>query len=161
MQVLFVLRFYHLDKTDKIHRLIHDSGLVTNLMYVLKLFQVTAGNVHSFRIRGKETPRIMYPKYPVLDMIQRIHLRCGSFGSMIRFWISVKKRNILFRIENPDLDLSKEINAPSMLMFMVTMAMIMLMMTTTMMMTMIMMMMPGLPRGMRIHQDRPEPCIQY
>ena len=30
---------------------------------------------------------------------------------MIRFWIWVKKRNILFRIENPDLDLSKEINA--------------------------------------------------
>ena len=100
MQVLFVLRFYHLDKTNKIHRLIHDSGLVTNLMYVLKLFQVTAGNVHSFRIRSKETLRIMYPKYPVLDMIQRIHLRCGSFGSVIRdpFWILVKKRSICFRI---------------------------------------------------------------
>ena len=51
-------------------------------------------------------------------MIQRIHLRCGSFGSVIRFWILVKKRNILFRIENPDLDLIKEINASSMLMFM-------------------------------------------
>ena len=149
MRVLFVLLFYHLDKTDKIHRLIHDSGLVTNLMYVLKLFQVTAGNVHSFRIRSKETLRIMYPKYPVLDMIQRIHLRRGSFGSVIRFWILVKKRNILFRIENPDLDLSKEINAPSMLMFMVTMTMIM------------MMMMPGVPRAMRIHQDRREPCMQY
>ena len=108
MQVLFVLRFYHLDKTDKIHRLIHDSGLVTNLMYVLKLFQVTAGNVHSFRIRSKETLRIMYPKYPVLDMIQRIHLRCGSFGSVIRFWILVKKRNICFRIKIPDLGFSKE-----------------------------------------------------
>ena len=108
MQVLFVLRFYHLDKTDKIHRLIHDSGLVTNLMYVLKLFQVTSGNVHSFRIRSKETLRIMYPKYPVLDMIQRIHLRCGSFGSVIRFWILVKKRNICFRIKNPALGFSKE-----------------------------------------------------
>ena len=163
MLVLFVLLFYHLDKTDKIHRLIHDSGLVTNLMYVLKLFQVTAGNVHSFRICSKETLRIMYPKYPVLDMIQRIHLRCGSFRSVIRFWISVKKRNILFRIENPDLDLSKEINAPSMLMFMVTMTMIMMMTTTTttMMMMMIMMMMPGVPRAMRIYQDRSEPCIQY
>ena len=52
----------------------------------------------------------MYPKYPVLDMIQRIHLRCGSFGSVIRFWISVKKRNILFRIENPDLDLSNTLD---------------------------------------------------
>ena len=92
MQVLVVLRFYHLDKTDKIHRLIHDSGLVTNLMYVLKLFQVISGNVHSFRIRSKEILRIMYLKYPVLDMIQRIHLRCGSFGSVIRFWILVKKR---------------------------------------------------------------------
>ena len=91
MQVLFVWRFYHLDKTDKIHRLIHDSGLVTNLMYVLKLFQVTSGNVHSFRTRCKETLRIMYLKYPVLDTIQRIHLRCGSFGSVIRFWILVKK----------------------------------------------------------------------
>ena len=27
MQVLFVLRFYHPDKTDKINRLVHDSGL--------------------------------------------------------------------------------------------------------------------------------------
>ena len=27
MQVMFVLRFYHPDKTDKINRLIHDSGL--------------------------------------------------------------------------------------------------------------------------------------
>ena len=90
------------------HRLIHDSGLVTNLMYVLKLFQVTAGNVHSFRIRSKETLRIMYPKYQVLDMIQRIHLHCGSFGSVIRFWILVKKRNICFRIKNTDLGFSKE-----------------------------------------------------
>ena len=59
-------------------------------------------------IRSKETLRIMYPKYPVLDMIQRIHLRCGSFGSIIRFWILVKKRNIYFRIKNLDLDFSKE-----------------------------------------------------
>ena len=27
MQVMFVLRFYHPDKTDKINRLIHYSGL--------------------------------------------------------------------------------------------------------------------------------------
>ena len=27
MQVLFVLRFYHLDKTDKIDRLLHASSL--------------------------------------------------------------------------------------------------------------------------------------
>ena len=51
----------------------------------------------------------MCPKYSVLDMIQMS--RWGSFASVIRFWILVKKRNILFRIENPDLDLSKEINA--------------------------------------------------
>ena len=50
----------------------------------------------------------MYPKYPVLDMIQRIHLRCGSFGSIVRFWILVKKRYIRFRIKNLDLDFSKE-----------------------------------------------------
>ena len=52
--------------------------------------------------------RIMYPKYPVLDMIQRIHLRCGSFGSIVRFWILVKKRYIRFRVKNLDLDFSKE-----------------------------------------------------
>ena len=39
-------------------------------------------------IRSKETLRILYPKYPVLDMIQRIHSR--------------------FRIKNPDLNLNKE-----------------------------------------------------
>ena len=65
----------------------------------IKLFRVTAGNIYSFRIRNKETLPIMYPKYPVLDMIQRIHLRLGSFGSIIRFWILVKKRNIRFRIK--------------------------------------------------------------
>ena len=105
MQVLFVLRFYHPDKTDKIDRLIHDSSskmavkissLVKKQMYVL--FRVTAGNIHSFRIRSKETPRIMYPQYPITDMIQRIHFRCGSFGSIIRFGILIKKRNIRNRI---------------------------------------------------------------
>ena len=50
----------------------------------------------------------MYLKYPVLDMIQRIHLRCGSFGSMIRFWILGKKWNIHFRIKDPDLDFTKK-----------------------------------------------------
>ena len=52
MQVLFELRFYHSDKTDKMDRLIHVSGLkmsvkmnsvVKQLMYVLKLFRVTFG----------------------------------------------------------------------------------------------------------------------
>ena len=70
---------------------------VKQLMFVLKLFQVTAGSIHCFGIR-KETLRIMYPKYPVLDMIQRTHLRCGSFGSIIRFWILVKKQTIRLRI---------------------------------------------------------------
>ena len=84
------------------------SSVVKHLMYSLNLFRVTAGSIRSFRIRSKETLRIMYPKYPVLDMIQRIHLRCGSFGSIIRFWILVKKRNIYFRIKNLDLDFSKE-----------------------------------------------------
>ena len=84
------------------------SSVVKQLLYVLKLFRATAGCIHSFRIRSKETFRIMYPKYPVLDMIQRIHLRCGSFGSIIRFWVLVKKRNIHFRIKNLDLDFNKE-----------------------------------------------------
>ena len=101
--IVIVLRFYHADITDKIDRLIHASSskmalkmssVVKQLMYVLKRFRVTAGKIHSFRIRSKETLRIIYPKYPVLDMIQRIHLRCGSFGSIIHFWNLVKKRNI-------------------------------------------------------------------
>ena len=91
MQVLFVLRFYRPDKTDNIDRLIHNSGsemAVKISSFVKKMmFRVTATNVHSFRIRSKETLQIMYPKYPVLDTIQRIHLLCRSFGSMIRFWI--------------------------------------------------------------------------
>ena len=85
------------DITDKINLLIHAttsnmalkmSSVVKQLLYVSKLFRVTAGCIHSFRIRSKETLRIMYPKYPVLDMIQRIHIR--------------------FRIKNPDLNLRKE-----------------------------------------------------
>ena len=46
-------------------------SVVKQLIFVLKLFQVTADSIHSFGIR-KETIRIMYPKYQVLDMIQRI-----------------------------------------------------------------------------------------
>ena len=118
MQVPFaiVLRFYYSNITDKIDPLIHAPGskmalkmssVDKQLMYVLKLSRVTAGKIHSFRIRSKETLRIIYPKYPVLGMIQRIHLRSGSFGSIIRFWNLVKKRNICFRIKNPDLDFSK------------------------------------------------------
>ena len=42
----------------------------------------------------KEMFQIMYPKYPVLGMIQRIHLRCGSLGSIIRFLTVVKKFSI-------------------------------------------------------------------
>ena len=43
-------------------------------------------------------------------MIQRIHLCRGSFGSIIRFWILVKKRNTLFPIKHPDLDFNKEMH---------------------------------------------------
>ena len=70
--------------------------------------------IHSCRIRSKGTLRIMYLKYPGLDMIQGIHHRCGSiisFGSIIRFGVLVKKRNIRFRIKNLVLDFSKK-NAP-------------------------------------------------
>ena len=86
------------------------SRVAKQLLNVLKLFRVTACCIHSFRIRRKETLRIMYPKCPVLDMIRRIHLRCGSFGSIIRFWILVKKRNIHLRIKNPDLNFSEKMH---------------------------------------------------
>ena len=84
------------------------SRVAKQLLNVLKLFRVTACCIHSFRIRSKEMLRIMYLKYPVLNMIRRIHLRCRSFGSVIRFWILVKKRSICFRIKIPDLGFSKE-----------------------------------------------------
>ena len=41
----------------------------------------------------------MYLKYPVLEMIQRIHLR----------WILGKKRIIRFRIKDPDLHFTKKL----------------------------------------------------
>ena len=77
---------------------------IKQLMYVLKLFQDSL----SVRIRRRETLRIMYPGYPVFDRIQRIHLRYGSFGSIIRFWILAKEQNIRFRIIIGNLDFSKE-----------------------------------------------------
>ena len=49
------------------------SSVVKQLMYVLKLFQVTLGSFHS------------------LDMIQGVHLCCGSFGSVIHFLILIKR----------------------------------------------------------------------
>ena len=42
------------------------------------LLRATAGHGYSFRIFSKETLRIMDPKYPILDMIQWIRLKCGS-----------------------------------------------------------------------------------
>ena len=99
MQVLLVLGFYHLDKKDKIHRLIHDSGskiavqvsrLVKKLRYALKFYRVTAGNVHSFRIRSKETLRIMYPKYPVLDKPVAAYQYCVH-GSRLSLWILIPR----------------------------------------------------------------------
>ena len=71
------------------------SSVVKQQMNVLKLFWVTAGSIHFFQIRSQESLRIIYPKYPVLDMIQGIHLSCGSFGSIIHFWILVL-RNKMF-----------------------------------------------------------------
>ena len=65
------------------------SSVVKQLMYVLKLFRVTTGSFHSFQIRSIKMLRIM--KYLVLDMIQGIHLCCGSFGSVIHFWILIKR----------------------------------------------------------------------
>ena len=69
MQALYVLRIDLPDKTDKMNRLNHVSVLkmavkmtnvVKQLMYVLKLFRVTAASIQSFRIRCEETLRIMY-----------------------------------------------------------------------------------------------------
>ena len=77
---------------------------IKQLMYVLKLFQDSP----SARIRSTETLRIMYPGYPVFDRIQRIHLRCGSFGSIICFWILAKEQNIRFQIIIGNFDFSKE-----------------------------------------------------
>ena len=123
MQVLFILRFYHPEKTDKIDRLIHASSskmaviikmssVVKQLLHALKLFRVTAGCIHSFRILSKETFRIMYPKYsvfgydpknpsplwiiwinnPFFDFSKDISV----FGLKIRIWILVKKRSLNF-----------------------------------------------------------------
>ena len=81
------------------------SSVVKQLLYVelpSYFFRVTAGLAVLTlfgSIQSKETLPIMYPKYLVFDMIQRIHLRGGTFGSMILFWILLKKRNIHFRIK--------------------------------------------------------------
>ena len=52
MQVLFALRFYHPDKTDKIDSLIHDSGSqmaikIKQFCQKADVFRVTAGNIYS------------------------------------------------------------------------------------------------------------------
>ena len=96
------------------------SRVAKQLLNVLKLFRVTACCIHSFRIRSKEMLRIMYLKYPVLNMIRRIHLRCRSFGSIIRFWILLKKRNIRLRIKNPDLDFHELKTHPNLFFFRTT-----------------------------------------
>ena len=101
MQVMFVLRFYQPDKTDKINRLIHDSGSKDKQScqkadVCIKIFSSYSWQysvTHSFQIRSKETVRILYPKNLVLDMILRIYLRYGSFGSIFLFLTLEKKRN--------------------------------------------------------------------
>ena len=46
------------------------SSVDKQLMYVLKLFRVIDGSIpFFFFFYSKETLRIMYPMYPVLDMI--------------------------------------------------------------------------------------------
>ena len=106
MHVLFVLRFYH--------RSFNPCLDFKNGLNGKQCYQTAAVSIKIFssyrilwRIRSKETLRIMYPKYLVLDVIQRIHLHCGSFGSIIRFWILLRKRSIRFWIKNPDLDFIK------------------------------------------------------
>ena len=56
---MFVLRFYHPDKTDKINRLIHDSGSKDKLScqnadVCIKIVSSTAGNIHSFPQKKKK-----------------------------------------------------------------------------------------------------------
>ena len=77
MQVMFVLRFYHPDKTDKINRLIHDSGSKDKLScqnadVCIKIVSSTAGNIHSFPQKKKKK-------------------RFGSFIQSIQFWIWSKE----------------------------------------------------------------------
>ena len=46
------------------------NSVVKQLMYVLQLFRVIDGSIPFFgSVYSKETLQIMYPKYPVLDMI--------------------------------------------------------------------------------------------
>ena len=61
VKVLFVLRFYHPNKTNKINLLIPVFGLKMAVMmssvvkqeiYTLKLFRVAAGCIYSFRIHS-------------------------------------------------------------------------------------------------------------
>ena len=114
MQVPFVLRFYCPDITDKIDLLmafnpclefkiaVKMSIVVKQLLYLLKLFRVTAGCIHSFRIRSKETLRI---RAPASDHVSKV----SGFGydpknpppleTILHFCKETK---------HPDLDLSKE-----------------------------------------------------
>ena len=67
MQVLFLLRFYHPDKTDKIDRLhvIHaqSSKMAVKISSVAKLFQITASWIHSFRIRSGHVSKVSSFEY--------------------------------------------------------------------------------------------------
>ena len=70
------------------------SSVVKELMsLVFKLFCITAGSMHSFRIRSFNAwDEIYHSKYPVLDRIQG---KWELFGSIIRSGILVMKRNIV------------------------------------------------------------------
>ena len=61
------------------------SSAVKQLMYVLKikLFRVVADSIHSFRIRSKETLRIMYLKYPPLAVVDHLD-QYSVFGFLQR-----------------------------------------------------------------------------
>ena len=47
-------------------------------------------------------------KNPDLDLILRIHSKCGFSGFMIRFWILVIKRKIRFRIQESGFGFSQK-----------------------------------------------------
>ena len=98
-------------QTGKIDRLIHDSdskmaikisslakkaGVCIRIVWIPLVIFTLFGSVVKKHFGSKVSGFGYDPK------------NCGSFGSMIRFWILVKERNIRFRIKDPDLDFSKE-----------------------------------------------------
>ena len=120
MQVLLALRFYH-PLIKRIKQIVKSTPRVKNgrkdeQCSYSNSWCVQVYTAYSFRVRKYPVLKRIYPLYSRpsppknrfffrwgaavhrLKRIQRIHLRCGSFGSIISFFfrILVKKRNVLF-----------------------------------------------------------------